>query len=155
MTIGTLDKGANNVSKPKKYISKAMQLQSARILRLQAAQVALRAVARAIEHDWGDGSIRALPQDAQNGLNALSGVLFERLNEAWNQVAYFAGIHPDADKMLNSRTRRWFENQHACIMDFLGMGGGYYETDRAAFRAEVLSFFNMNPKAKKAKKRAK
>ena len=143
------------MNNPKKYVSQAVKLQAERIMRLQAASVALRAVVRAIEYDWGSGSIRPMHERAQEGLQALSNTLHERLSEAWNQLAWFGGMNPEADKLLQGRTRSWFEKKTNGIMDFVGMGGCHYTKDADAFRAEVLSFFNMNPKAKKAKKRAK
>jgi len=129
--------------KKTKWTSRAVRLQADRILALQAATVGLRAVVRAVQYGGLDGRMRGLSPQADAGLNALSETLYQELSEAWNQLAWFAGFHPEADALLKARTASWFEDQTCGIMDFLGMTGQYYVKDKDAFRAEVLGLLGV------------
>lgn len=83
-----------------------------------------------------------IPQDAQTAIYL---ALHEEVNQAWNDLAWFAPINRQAMELLAERTRTWFDSPNAGVMHWLGYDGSYYTADKEAFVAEVQAMFTGVP----------
>lgn len=84
----------------------------------------------------------SISQDAKTTMYL---ALHEEVNQAWNDLAWFAPISRQALDLLADRTRTWFESPNAGVMHWLGYDGSYYTADREAFVAEVQAMFTGVP----------
>lgn len=123
-------------------MSKISQGVRTQVQRIAIAQQNMRAwqtiLARNEETAGGIDRGQGIRDSARHEVTAF---LAGKVNEAWENLSWFAPISEEAFNLLAERTRTWFERDDTEVMSFLGEYGSYHVKDKAAFLAEVRAMF--------------